>query len=543
MNWNEDQASKWKNKYLLSLQEQEEKEKIYKESDTILRELIIRISQSTDQSHARLNKQLEVLRKHISDGVSALKLRKAIEEISISISELQAKQKENQPVRDLLARLKRNINKLLEKDFTPKSLQKLYKKIDKGQSQTDVMQFIDELGDILATELASLKKPAAKGFSLFGRKNTEPETEAETVVEEVIPLVEEIQTPVAEVDAKTALDSLISRMLLPADLQVEANLIRRGLATAQTEQDVLDAFGKTVELVAELFRRVRREREEIENFLKQLSGRLNEMDVDLKTSLQLHEKSDQHSQEMNSVINEGMSGINDDLREYRDFEQLKSSIQSRVIVIRNKLDEVVNKEKDNRHESSGLVKQLSEKVQNLEQEAQQLKQELEKRQAEAMTDALTALPNRYSYDDRIKLELARFKRHLTPFCMMVWDIDFFKKINDSYGHAAGDRVLKIVADMLAKNIRETDFISRFGGEEFVGILADTNIDVAMQVANKLRTLIEQCEFHFRDKRVVVTASCGISQVRDGDDMEILFKRSDDALYQAKQQGRNRVVAG
>jgi len=119
---------------------------------------------------------------------------------------------------------------------------------------------------------------------------------------------------------------------------------------------------------------------------------------------------------------------------------------------------------------------------------------------------------------------------------MVWDVDHFKQVNDTWGHEAGDRVLKILADTLAARLRGVDLVARYGGEEFVVILADTTLEHAMETAEELRGIIAALDFHYRDQPVPITASCGLTQCVEGDDGESLFRRADAALYRAKQAG-------
>ena len=118
--------------------------------------------------------------------------------------------------------------------------------------------------------------------------------------------------------------------------------------------------------------------------------------------------------------------------------------------------------------------------------------------------------------------------------------DHFKRINDNYGHLAGDKVLKIVADQLRKRLRGQDFIARFGGEEFVVLLPQTSPAVGLKLAETLRAAVEACPFHFKGERVVITTSIGLSAFRSGERGDQVLKRADDALYRAKDQGRNRV---
>lgn len=136
------------------------------------------------------------------------------------------------------------------------------------------------------------------------------------------------------------------------------------------------------------------------------------------------------------------------------------------------------------------------------------------------------------------MEISRWQRYHTPLCLVVWDVDYFKKVNDQYGHQVGDKVLVHVASQFTKYIRRADFVARFGGEEFVMLLPHTNKHSAIKVAEKLRSLIEQSELTTNDTTLSVTISCGITQLFKGDTHETAFERADQALYRAKELGRN-----
>jgi len=156
----------------------------------------------------------------------------------------------------------------------------------------------------------------------------------------------------------------------------------------------------------------------------------------------------------------------------------------------------------------------------------------------AMIDALTGIPNRAAYDDRIEQEHKRWKRFARPVSILAWDIDRFKTINDAYGHKAGDKVLRVIGQHLARHVRDTDFVGRYGGEEFVMLLVGTDSDEARTVAEKIRLEISQLGFHFHDRPVSITASCGITAFQGDDTPDAAFDRADKALYQAKEAGRN-----
>ncbi len=173
-----------------------------------------------------------------------------------------------------------------------------------------------------------------------------------------------------------------------------------------------------------------------------------------------------------------------------------------------------------------------------------LRNRLEESVEQAITDPLTGLHNRRYMEGHLRAQVTQALESGKPLSMMVADIDFFKLVNDTYGHDAGDTVLREFAARFRHNTRGIDLACRLGGEEFVVIMPDTEIGRAYQVAERLRACIATEPFQVNaDTFIRVTASVGISTLEEADDTPTtLFKRADNALYSAKRHGRNRVVA-
>ena len=166
----------------------------------------------------------------------------------------------------------------------------------------------------------------------------------------------------------------------------------------------------------------------------------------------------------------------------------------------------------------------------------------------ATLDALTGYNNRHQFEKRLKETTAQAKRQNQSLCCIMSDIDFFKKVNDTYGHAVGDCVLKNVAKTIKKELREEDIASRYGGEEFIFLLPHTSLDEAKIVAQRLRSAIEKKKINIEEygiegvKEISVTISIGVSEYNKTDkDPQELYKRADLALYEAKETGRNKVI--
>jgi two-component system cell cycle response regulator len=169
----------------------------------------------------------------------------------------------------------------------------------------------------------------------------------------------------------------------------------------------------------------------------------------------------------------------------------------------------------------------------------QLKALNQKLQSLAVTDGLTGLHNHRAFQDYLEEQFRTAMRNKQPLALILMDVDHFKQYNDTYGHQAGDEVLRQVAQILQANVREGDFVARYGGEEFVIVLPRTDLESAVAVAERLRRAVESAEWHLRP----ITGSFGVACIRpDMETRQELIEAADQALYQAKKNGRNRVEA-
>jgi diguanylate cyclase (GGDEF)-like protein len=164
---------------------------------------------------------------------------------------------------------------------------------------------------------------------------------------------------------------------------------------------------------------------------------------------------------------------------------------------------------------------------------------LEKLETLSVTDQLTGLYNRRYFDEQFKREQEKINRYGSQLCLIMMDLDHFKSINDRFGHQAGDKVLVEFSQLIKQGIRNTDILSRWGGEEFILLLPETSLANAAIMAEKLRVLVKENKFSRAEK---VTASFGVAQVNKlSDNDRPAIQNADSALYQAKRDGRNRVV--
>lgn len=160
----------------------------------------------------------------------------------------------------------------------------------------------------------------------------------------------------------------------------------------------------------------------------------------------------------------------------------------------------------------------------------------------SVLDGLTGLYNRRQFEIGLEQEVNRTKRHPSDFSLAILDIDFFKKVNDNYGHQYGDYVLKTVADLMKQSFRKTDLLYRYGGEELIVIMPETNIEGAVIPVQRLRRMVEDYDFEYNNVKAKVTVSIGLTMnYQSLNTASDILKSADEALYRAKENGRNRVM--
>ncbi|MFG0407341.1 diguanylate cyclase [Pseudomonas sp. FYR_11] len=279
---------------------------------------------------------------------------------------------------------------------------------------------------------------------------------------------------------------------------------------------------------------------EFETYLQQLNERLEGFQSHLHEASAGHADNSSAARALDTQLREHVDGLQSSVQGAADVDSLKHILENRLEGLLVTMDEHKHERDRREQELASRLLGLSERVASMEHEALGYREHLEEQRQKALLDPLTGLPNRAAWSERVEREMLEWQAQGGHLAMAILDLDHFKRINDSYGHLAGDKVLKIVADQLRKGLRGRDFIARFGGEEFVLLLPQTAPPAAAQVAELLRATIEACPFHFKGERVVITTSIGLAAFRAGERADQVLKRADTALYRAKELGRNRV---
>jgi diguanylate cyclase len=282
---------------------------------------------------------------------------------------------------------------------------------------------------------------------------------------------------------------------------------------------------------------------EFEAYLQRLNERLESFQSNLQAASAGHADSRSAAHAMDTQIREQVDGLQSSVQEAADLDDLKHVLENHLEGLLGTMDQHRQQRDEREQEVAARLQSLAERVAHMEQEAQGFREHLEEQRQKALIDPLTGLPNRAAWSERLEHEIGQWQQHGNTLLLAMLDLDHFKRINDNYGHLAGDKVLKIIASVLRKRLRGTDFIARFGGEEFVLLMPSTVPANGKKLLETLRAAIEACPFHFRGEPVTVTLSIGLAAFRAGEHSDLVLKRADQALYRAKHAGRNRVEMG
>ncbi len=303
-------------------------------------------------------------------------------------------------------------------------------------------------------------------------------------------------------------------------------------------EEFAEGLERVARLVGEQRASMMREKREIEELLQQMDVRLAEIAGYLASDVVDQKSAQANSQQFNLLVTGEVRSLSEDVQSAQELGALRSRVRDRLAIISTHLQDFRTREGARVSAQLDRTQRMRARVTDLEREIHGLHKILQEEQSLRMIDALTGIPNRAAYDDRIRHEFMRWQRENAVVSVLAWDIDRFKEINDAYGHSPGDKFLRVIAQHLAQHVRGTDFVARYGGEEFVMILIGTDATQAVTTADKIRVGIESMGFHFHNKPVIVTASCGITTFRGDDTPETIFDRADRALYRAKDGGRN-----
>lgn len=331
---------------------------------------------------------------------------------------------------------------------------------------------------------------------------------------------------------------LLSESSLPLKYQIE---LRRLLAGLHGEVDS-EGLVRLVDGLGELVLDAGEAQRELLDFLVTLNERLGQVQVSLDWLNSMRAEGSALADALDQSLMRRVGDMQVAIDDAADLDGLRQSISGRLEALLDGLAEQRTQREAREQTLTASLKQLSSRIAELEREAEICRVQLDEQRREALLDPLTGLANRTAWVAEMQRALEQRRQEGGALALAVLDVDHFKQVNDRFGHLAGDKVLKLVAEILRRRLPYEGMLARYGGEEFVLLLPGHELAEARLLVLDLLVSIQSCPFHFKGERLPVTLSAGLACFGPGEeDADEVFQRADQALYQAKQQGRNRLV--
>ncbi len=536
--------SKWKDKYFNSLDHFEEQEKSLRDKITILTQSILSVCRIGSEINPKLQEQLTNLRAIVRRSALDPKIPVILKELEQVLEQTAERETRNQE--QSIQILRQAVEQLLALKLPYKlkrKLRKLHKLLFSDETgKLDLKSLLEDFADCQQKSLQPYIHTESSEENTDDPTNDEinndaldlsPPPESKTIAWQEIPSATDIKNVTSE--TTVILLTLLEKLTVPESYTDTVKQLKNIINGNFSLEQLTGVLQKITELSLAAGQT---QQSEFESFLKQLNIQLETIQQVLSSTQSYQNQKLSNKKTLKESVTAIISEINNTVHSSNTLEQLKQSIDQKLDNITSAIDTFQQNDSEHEKALQGQMQKLYERLENIETQSHQIQEKLESHVQTASTDSLTQIPNRASYETYIQTEYARWQRYGAPLSLIVGDIDYFKKINDQYGHQAGDKVLKLIAQVVRRALRVCDFVARYGGEEFVIVLPNSDKSAAESVAAKLCEAVATCPFHHNKEAVNITMSFGISSFQDNDDIETVFERADKALYDAKHQGRN-----
>lgn len=554
----------WREKYLGALDEQEQLEKKFATQQALLRSALVRVSIAADGQDEALDQIMEKLREQWRGDINAADMSNILAQLeSAALAFEQHRVQGVLDIRDALIDTTKplqqfDLSRAVKKELSEYVAQ-LPQRVQKVRLYPALLQ---QLAKIQQQALAEIEQPKTGLLDkIFGGKPTskqaqisEHENGAKVATgEDNLVQIPELVAP-AMANAQAALrvqeshftadysaqiGEVLHRFFTSleneAEIKPKVEVVRQKLGQGIAPQTLIPLLDNVRDLVMEAYLV---SNHAFATYLKNVNQELAEIYSLLGGAVKHTEDGRVVSRRLQDDVLRGMKDLETTADSATDINQLKDHVKSQLGNIRQVLDHYQQTEQAQQVLDEQL-QTLGAKIRMMEVEAEKNRTTLESHRQRALRDSLTELPNRQAYNERVATEVQRWQRYGRPLTIAIFDIDYFKNINDSYGHQAGDRVIKVIGRSIANRLREVDFFCRYGGEEFVAVLPETDSHTALGVLDKVREAIAETAFNYKDQPMIITLSVGITEFKTGDTLDTAFDRADQALYTAKSSGRNR----
>lgn len=496
------------------------------QQSTLFTEFIIKLSQVAKGIDKSLDNKLAKLRTLFTKSASLDDIGKLVAEISTLLNQYSAKSAND--IRELQANFLQAGQSLQKVQGLPDDLRRQLRKLiqDNDEAKHAISQYVPLLTQLITFYQYALKKgnvdSSAKGLiKPLPAKQFNDDLDSEE-----------------EKKIIKRFGDFLSKVSVSRKYQDQLKLIKSGLRDDMPKDKLFDSFLAAFDVISS---DLKRERNTAKIFLSTLSETLATVQSAVKTTIDSQQKSQNKLQALNDKMQGQINDMASDLDKANSLVDIKVDINAKLQAIAKTLEEKTNFENNQQVLFAEQLATMKEKVSKLEEQSRVFEKRIQEQQAKSLQDALTKLYNRAAFDEHFSKEIARCQHNKLPLAIVVADLDDFKRINDTYGHTAGDKTLQVLANTFKKHLDDQAFVARYGGEEFVFIFNELKKDELIHTLNLLRKSVAMLPFKFKNNKVSMTLSIGATHITQEDNVHIAFERADTALYQAKERGKNQVV--
>jgi diguanylate cyclase len=549
---NSGDKNNWREKYLNALDEQEQIEKKFANQQELLRNALVRVSIAADGQDETLDVIMNKLREQLRGNMSAMDFSSILAQLeTAALAFEQHREQGAQDIRQALMDTIKPLQAFKLSRTVKKELNGYLAQLPQRSKKIRLYPaLLQQLAIIQQQALSEIEQPKTGLFDkILGGKTSAKvdgvKGEESDGVGVLPPLIKLPSTSVAPLGNHLTTDysAHITRVLNQFFTSLENETViknkieamRQKLAQGVSVDNLIPLLDAVRDLVMEAYLAAN---DAFASYLKNVNQELAEIYMLLGGAVKNTQDERAASRKLQDDVMRGMNDLETTAASATDINQLKDTVKSQLGNIRQVIDHYQQTD----HSQQVLAEQLQTlgaKIKAMEVDAEKNRTTLEAHRQKALHDTLTQLPNREAYNERASAEVQRWQRYGRPLTIAIFDIDLFKRINDSYGHQAGDRVIKVIGRSIAKRLREVDFFCRYGGEEFVALMPETDGSTALAVLEKVRDAIANAAFNYKDQPMSITVSVGLTEFKTDDSLESAFERADQALYTAKSNGRNR----
>ena len=335
-------------------------------------------------------------------------------------------------------------------------------------------------------------------------------------------------------------NAILNTLVISAKHKADINEIKSSLKGNVSNHILMTKCLNVFDLIIE---DIKHERSTAKVFLSTLSETLSSVQASVNSTIACTAASNLKNDKINKELKNKITAMSVEISDASSLTEMKVDVNDKLQQIAKALKNKTQLEEKQRLVLQEKLTSMSAQVKKLELQSQSFEKRIQEQQAKSLQDALTKLANRAAFDEYFANKIAQYHDNSFDLAITVVDLDDFKRINDTYGHIAGDKTLQVIANTLTKVIGKDAFIGRYGGEEFVLIFSDTNKTSVISKLNILRQKVASLPFTFKNDRVSITLSIGVTLIEKDDNVHSAFERADSALYQAKKAGKNRVIYG